>query len=79
MLYTSNHRALLTMRATLTFLVCGTLLLGYCGRTVWQCYLSIALVLYHICTNGYILMLVLISSALMAAVHWCQRRLEKGH
>ena len=42
-------------------LVCGMLLLGYFGRIVWQCGLSIVIVLYYTCTNVFILMLALAS------------------
>lgn len=51
-----------SMRKTVSFfsLMCGMLLLGYYGRTVWQCGLSIVIVFFYTFTNVYILMLALI-------------------
>ena len=46
-------------------------------RVAWQCFLSLCVVLFHLCTSPYILMLVLVTLLLQAAVTVWQTHISR--
>ncbi len=54
------------------------LLLCVYGRVVWQCFLSLCVVLFHLCISPYIQMLVVVTALLHVAVSmWARRRQDE--
>lgn len=57
-------------------MMCGFLSLYVYGGIVLECVMTIGIVLYHLCSNGYILMAVLVSLIIMAVLSYLHANKE---